>query len=564
MMRVWAPNAHTVDLVTAEGRTPLTPTGSGWFAAAIDLPPGTDYGFALDGGDPRPDPGSRWQPHGVDGLSRIVDDAAFSWTDARWLGFHLPGAALYELHIGTFSAQGTFDGAIAHLDHLVALGVDAIEVMPVNAFDGDRGWGYDGVALAATHEPYGGPDGFKRLVDAAHARGLGVILDVVYNHLGPTGAHLQEFGPYFSEHHRTPWGAGLNLDGADSNPVRGFVIDNALGWLRDHHLDGLRLDAVHALADSSPTHLLAELVDAVHALSAHVGRPLWLIAEDDTRDPQLVRAREAGGKGLHAVWADDLHHALHVLLTGEQQGYYEGYGRMADLAAALDHVFVTASVGDLPRDRFVTCSQNHDQIGNRAAGERLVHLVGVELAKVAAAIVLLAPGTPLLFMGEEWGASTPFPYFVGERGAQLDDAVRDGRRREFAAFGWRPGDVPDPVDPVTFAAAKLLWDERVRHPHAELLEWYRTLLALRRREPDLTDPRAARARVRFDETNRWLVLTRGRFDIAVNLASEPVEVPISGDVVLASAPTQPPAGGALSLPGRSVVVLARLTPSSPG
>jgi maltooligosyltrehalose trehalohydrolase len=564
MMRVWAPNAATVDLVTPNGRTSLAPAGLGWFAAAIDLPPGTDYGFALDGGDPRPDPASRWQPHGVNGLSRIVDDDAFSWTDDRWRGFHLPGAVIYELHIGTFSTEGTFDGAIAHLDHLVALGVGAIEVMPVNAFDGDRGWGYDGVALGATHEAYGGPDGFKRFVDAAHSRGLGVILDVVYNHLGPTGAHLQEFGPYFTEGHHTPWGAGLNLDGADSDEVRRFVIENALGWLRHHHLDGLRLDAVHELADRSPTHLLAELADAVHALSAHVGRPLWLIAEDDTRDTRLVRAREAGGMGLHAVWADDLHHALHVLLTGERQGYYEGYGRVADLAAALDHVFITAPVGDLPRDRFVICSQNHDQVGNRAAGDRLVHLVGVELAKVAAAIVLLAPGTPLLFMGEEWGASTPFPYFVGERGEQLDDAVRNGRRQEFAAFGWQPDDVPDPVDPTTFEAARLLWDEPVQQPHAELLEWYRALLALRRREPDLADPRAGRANVRFDETERWLVLTRNRFEVAVNLAPVPVHVAVSGDIVLASAPTEPPSRGALSLPGGSVVVLAGLTTSARG
>jgi maltooligosyltrehalose trehalohydrolase len=414
-------------------------------------------------------------------------------------------------------------------------------------------------------------------VDAAHARGLGVILDVVYNHLGPTGAYLHELGPYFSEHHRTPWGAGLNVDGEDSDEVRRFVIDNAVRWLRDHHLDGLRLDAVHALADSSATHLLAEMADDVRALSAHLGRPLWLIAENDTNDPQLVRAREAGGMGLDAVWADDLHHALHVLLTGERRGYYEGYGSVADLANALTHVHVYdggwspshrarrgARVGDLPRDRFVICSQNHDQIGNRAAGDRLVHLVGVELAKLAAAIVLLAPETPLLFMGEEWGASTPFPYFVGERGDELDDAVRDGRRREFAALGWQGDEVPDPVDRATFEAARLRWDELAQQPHAELLEWYRSLLALRRTEPALTDPRAGRAHVRFDEAERWLVLSRGPIDVAVNLAETATQLPVGdGDVLLASAPTEAPSGRELALPGRSVAVLRRLTTFRP-
>jgi maltooligosyltrehalose trehalohydrolase len=509
----------------------------------------------------------------VHGPSRVVDDATFPWTDESWHGFNLPGSVLYELHVGTFSTEGSFDGAVAHLDHLVALGIDAVEIMPVAAFDGDRGWGYDGVALGATHEPYGGPDGFKRFVDAAHARGLGVILDVVYNHLGPTGAYLHELGPYFSEHHRTPWGAGLNVDGEDSDEVRRFVIDNALGWFRDHHLDGLRLDAVHALADSSARHLLAELADEARALGAHLGRPLWLIAENDTNDPQLVRAREAGGMGLDAVWADDLHHALHVLLTGERQGYYEGYGSVADLAKALTDVFVYdghwspshrarrgAPVGELPRDHFVICSQNHDQIGNRAGGERLIHLVGVERAKVAAAIVLLAPETPLLFMGEEWGASTPFPYFVGERGAELDDAVRDGRRREFAAFGWQPDEVPDPTDPATFEAARLRWDELAQQPHAELLEWYRSLLRLRRCEPALTDPRAGRAHVRFDEAQRWLVLTRGPIDVAINLGDVPARVAVGdGDVVLSSAPTGQRSEGELILPGWSVAVVRRLT-----
>ncbi len=496
---VWAPRAGRTELVLGSRRVPMVASRDGWFGveAGIDDPApadgvGVDYAFSLDGGPPRPDPRSPRQPGGVSGPSRVVDHRRFAWTDAGWRGFHLPSAVLYELHVGTFSDEGTFDGALGRLDHLVDLGVDAVELLPVAAFPGRHGWGYDGVGLFSVHEPYGGPDGLKRLVDGCHARGIGVILDVVYNHLGPAGNHLGEFGPYFTDRYVTPWGEAVNFDGAGSDEVRAFVIGNALGWLRDHHVDGLRLDAVHAIVDTSATHVLEELAVAVEALSVEVGRPLWVIAESDLNDPRLVTSREAGGFGLHAQWSDDFHHALHVSLTGERVGYYEDF-EPADLATALADVFVYAGrhsvsrgrrhgrgVGDLPRSRFVVYAQNHDQIGNRAKGERLCHLVSPDGARRAAEAVLGAPNVPMLFQGEEWGASSPFQYFTDHEDAELGRAVSDGRRREFAAFGWDPDDVPDPQDPATFERSKLDWSELGREPHAELLAWHKALIARRR------------------------------------------------------------------------------------
>jgi maltooligosyltrehalose trehalohydrolase len=570
-IRVWAPRAGRVDLVLGDDAFAMEAEGDGWYRATKAVLPPDDYGFSIDGGPTRPDPRSHHQPDGVHGPSRVVDHDAFPWTDGAWKGTHLPACAIYELHVGTFSDTGTFDGVIEHLDHLVDLGVGAIEVMPVAAFDGDRGWGYDGVALWAVHEPYGGPDGLKRLVDAAHARGLGVLLDVVYNHLGPSGNYLGELGPYFSERHQTPWGAAVNLDGPDSVAVRSFILDNARHWLARYHLDGLRLDATHALIDDSATHLLAELADDVAALADHVGRPLWLVAESDRNDPRTVTAREAGGLGLHAQWSDDLHHAVHALLTGERDGYYADFGSIAVLAKALRDTFVMdgawsesrqrivgAPVGDLPRDRFVVCAQNHDQVGNRARGDRLGQLVDGDALRIAAALVLLAPGIPLLFMGEEWGASTPFPYFADERDPELDDAVREGRRREFAAFGWGPDDVPDPLAEETFASGVLRWDEVDEPEHAALLEWYRALLALRRSHADLTDPRPARIDVAFDEDAGWLLLRRGGVEVAVNAGAEPTTVPLAPnprEMLLVSTDRADLSVSAITLPRTSVAVM---------
>ena len=532
---VWAPRPRQVELCLGTRRVAMEPDPSGWWRASVpDAGPGTRYGFSLDGGPVRPDPRSAFQPDGVDGPSEVVDHGAFSWTDARWRGVPLRGAVLYELHVGTFTPEGTFDAVIGRLDHLAELGVDAVELMPVAEFSGARGWGYDGVDLYAPHHRYGGPDGLKRLIDACHARGIGVVLDVVYNHLGPAGNYLPEFGPYFSERHHTNWGAAVNFDGPGSDEVRRFVVDNAVMWLRDYHIDGLRLDAVHAIIDDSAVHVLEELAGEVDALAGRLGRHLFLIAESDLNDPRFVRPRDAGGFGLDAAWADEWHHALHAVLTGERSGYYEDFGPLGLLAKALRQAWVYdgtwsphrrrhhgRSPAGLAGHRFVVCTQNHDQVGNRARGERSGALMSVGRLKVAAALLLSSPFLPLLFQGEEWGASAPFLYFTDHGDPELGRAVTEGRRREFASFGWSPDEVPDPQDPATFEQSRLDWSETAKDEHADVLSWYRTLAGLRRSVPDLADPRPERTSVEVDEAAATLVVGRGAVRVLVNLAPEP-------------------------------------------
>ncbi len=531
--RVWAPGKTSMDVVTGGREVPMRPSAGGWWASSVDgAVPGTDYSFRINGGPALPDPRSPFQPEGIDGPSRVVDHAAFAWTDGRWRGLPLAGSVLYECHVGTFSAEGTFDGAIAHLDHVAGLGVDAIELLPVAEFSGPRGWGYDGVDLFAPHHAYGGPDGLKRLVDAAHARGLGVIMDVVYNHLGPAGNYLPEFGPYFSGRHRTNWGQAVNFDGPGSDEVRRFVIDNALMWLRDYHCDGLRLDAVHAITDDSATHILEQLSGEVAALAANQGRPLFLVAESDLNDPRFVRGTDVGGYGLDAAWADEWHHALHATLTGDRSGYYEDFGPLPLLAKALRQAWVYDGVysrfrgrifgrkpAGLPGSRFVVCTQNHDQVGNRALGERTAALISDGRLRVAAALLLTSPFVALLFQGEEWGASTPFQYFTSHEDAELGREVSGGRRAEFASFGWSPEGVPDPQDPATFERSKLDWAELGKERHASLLAWYTELIALRRRVPALTDPRPGRGQTACDPGLGWLVVRRGAVTTAVNLGA---------------------------------------------
>jgi maltooligosyltrehalose trehalohydrolase len=571
---VWAPRAReSVEVVAGAERVPLTRGDRGrWAGLVPGLGPGGDYAFSLDGGPPRPDPRSTWQPAGVDGPSRVVDHRAFPWTDGAWRGFHLPGSVLYELHAGTFSAAGTFEGAIDHLDHLVDLGVDAVELLPVAEFAGRRGWGYDGVDLWAPHSAYGGPDGLKRLVDACHGRGLGVVLDVVYNHLGPAGNHLGEFGPYFGGRHVTNWGEGINVDGPGSDEVRSFIVDNALMWLRDYHVDGLRLDAVHAIADASATHILEQLAGAVRGLSAQLRRPLWLVAESDLNAPRFVRPSALGGYGLDAAWADEWHHALHAALTGERSGYYEDFGPLALLAKALRQAWVYDGTYSPHRGRvhgrppagldgsqFVVSAQNHDQVGNRAGGERLGHLVSPGRAAIAAALLLTSPFVPLLFQGEEWNASTPFQYFTDHGDPELGRAVSDGRRREFSAFGWDPAAVPDPQDPATFERSCLRWSEVESGRHAEMLAWYRRLIALRRSRPELTTAPVGSPSVSFEEDEGWLVVDRpgpsGSIAVAVNLGPGPVDVRVSGKVLLASSDEIELVRGALRLPPDTVAVV---------
>jgi len=575
-VRLWAPRAERVDVLVDGSRIGTARNERGWATAVSPLPAGERYAFVVDGGEPMPDPRSQRQPEGVFGPSELVDHGTFVWTDRTWHGMHLPSAVLYELHVGTFTAGGSFRSAAERLPELVELGVTAIELMPVAAFDGDRGWGYDGVALHAVHEPYGGPGGLKELVDAAHGLGLGVLLDVVWNHLGPTGNRLAELGPYFDDATPTPWGAAVNLDGPGSDEVRRFLLDSAALWLGDYHLDGLRLDAVHALVDTSPTHLLEQLAREVRVQSAHVGRPLWLIAESDANDPRLTGVPEAGGYGIHAQWADDLHHAIHVAVTGEHEGYYADYRGAPDVVAAYERGFVYdgqwsevrqrhvgASTVGMARDRFVTCTQNHDQVGNRARGERLSHLAGLDGARVAAALLLMAPGVPMLFMGEEWAASTPFPYFVGGREDDLDEAVRRGRVEEFAAFGWDPEAIPDPVDQATMNAATLRWEERAGPDHEAMLTWYRSLIELRGAERDLTDPTPGLPRGAAGASALWV--RRGAIEVVANVGPEPAVIDVEPGgrcLLLASADGALVGDATVTLPPMSVAIF-RCAPVTP-
>jgi maltooligosyltrehalose trehalohydrolase len=522
----------------------------GWWTPAGPVPDGdVDYGYLLDDADdPRPDPRSRCQPHGVHGRSRTFDTRAFEWSDQTWTGRQLAGSVIYELHLGTFTPEGTLDAAIARLGHLVDLGVDLVELMPVNAFNGPHGWGYDGVLWSAVHEPYGGPAAYQRFVDAAHLAGLGVVQDVVYNHLGPSGNYLPEFGPYLKAEGSNTWGSLVNLDAEGSAEVRRYILDNALMWLDDFHVDALRLDAVHALSDSSPVHLLEELAIEVAALSAHQRRPLTLIAESDLNDTHLVTPREARGMGLDAQWSDDFHHAVHVALTGETEGYYADFAPLSALAKVCERGFfhdgtyssfrgrdhgAPVDTDTMPTWRLVVCTQNHDQVGNRARGDRLSdpspgHLDDDQLA-CAALLNLTGPFTSMLFQGEEWAASTPFQFFTSHPEPELGRATAQGRLQEFERMGWDPAVVPDPQDPETFRRSKLDWSEAEGGRHETVLAAYRELTRLRRTIPELTDPAFASVRCEVDEESRVVTLHRGDLLVAVNFADAPATVAVGPD-----------------------------------
>ncbi|MGW1708725.1 malto-oligosyltrehalose trehalohydrolase [Streptomyces sp. NPDC002206] len=583
LFEVWAPEADSVRLRLAGALRPMTrdEVRTGWWTADAEAADGDRYGFVLDDGPVLPDPRSRRQPDGPDGESAVVTQEAYPWR-AAWTGRGLPGAVLYELHIGTYTEEGTFDAAAARLPHLAELGITHVSLMPVCPFPGTHGWGYEGVSLWAVHEPYGGPEGLKRFVDTAHGLGLAVVLDVVHNHLGPSGNYLPAFGPYFTETHHTPWGAAVNLDAAGSDEVRAYLLGSALGWLRDYRLDGLRLDAVHALADTRALTFLEELSTAVDALAAELGRPLTLIAESDLCDPRTTTPRAEGGIGLHAQWNDDFHHALHTALTGESQGYYADFATapLAALAKTVTSAFFhngtysgfrgrthgrPVDTVRTPATRFVGYAQTHDQIGNRALGDRLSATLSPGLLACAAALVLTGPFTPMLFMGEEWGARTPWQFFTDHTDPALAEAVRNGRRREFAAHGWAADDIPDPQDPATRNRSCLDWTEPEREPHARLHAWYRELIALRRTMPDLSDPDLAAVKTAHDEQGRWLAYRRGDLRIAVNLDEKPATIPLGGgrnrtgmgSVLAAWEPVAAPdADGLLHLPPESSVVLA--------
>lgn len=570
--RVWAPKASTVDLKIADRLHAMQKSTGGWWELEVSqAAAGTDYAFVLNGSGPAlPDPRSAWQPQGVHGPSRILDHAAFHWTDGHWQSPPLSSAIVYELHIGTFTPEGTFDAARTKLSYLRELGITHVELMPVASFPGKRGWGYDGVDLFAPQQVYGGPEALKRFVNACHEHGLAVLLDVVYNHLGPSGNYLGLFGPYFTTLHHTPWGDAVNLEDAGSHEVRRFFCENALMWLRDYHFDGLRLDAVHAYMDRSAIHFMEQLAGEVRALEAQTDKQYVVIAESDLNDPRLVRAPEAGGYGLDAQWSDDFHHAIFALLTGDRSGYYADFGKMADLAKSLKSVFVYDGiysgfrdrthgrpVEGLPAWRFLGYAQNHDQVGNRAQGDRLCHIASMDRAKIAAALVFTAPFVPMIFQGEEWACSSPFQYFTDHE-PELGRLVSEGRRREFAAFGWKPEDVPDPQDEQTFLRSKLCWEEQANPPHSQMLDWYKKLVAIRKAHPDLTEGTLDHVQVEFSEEGKWLVMERGSIEVVVNLGQRSlVRKTQATQMLLSCGTTAKLDDGVLSLSPDAVAILKR-------
>ncbi len=536
---LWAPSAQKISLAWRGQVLPMnSPNKRGWWTLEVpEAGCGDTYAFLLDDDStPYPDPRSPRQREGVHGPSELYDHANFAWHDQLWRGSPKTGAIIYELHVGSFSREGTFDGAIAHLPYLAELGVTHVEVMPVAAYTGQQGWGYDGVALFATHEPYGGPDGFKRFVDACHAHGLSVLLDVVYNHFGPVGNYTTKFGPYLNKDRNTPWGEAVNLDGAGSDEVRRFFVDNALMWLRDYHCDGLRFDAVHAFIDLSAVHFMEQISIEVEWLSSTIGKEFMLIAESDLNDPRVVRPREAGGYGMDAQWSDDFHHSLFTVLYKPQAGeagYYADFGSLGDLHKALKHAYVYDGqysghrkrrhgrpVDGLSAHHFIHFDQNHDQVGNRARGERLEHLIGVDAAKVSIGLVLTAPYLPMLFMGEEWATSSPFLYFADHEDEELRRSVAEGRKREFASFG-SGDDVPNPEDRATYEQSKLCWEEQGEGRHAEMLEWVKSLIRFRRSHVCLNDGDMHHLLVSTDDARRTLVMERDEVRILVNFSKEP-------------------------------------------
>jgi maltooligosyltrehalose trehalohydrolase len=540
---VWAPDARRVDVVLGERRVEMVRRERGYHDAFVaDLGAGARYRFALDGRAPVPDPASRWQPDDVHGDSAVIDPA-FAWSAAAWNGSPIAEYVLYELHVGTFTPARTFDGAIDRLDALRELGVTAVELMPVAEFPGARNWGYDGVFPYAAESSYGGPDGLRRFVDAAHGRGIAVVLDVVYNHLGPEGNVLRAFGPYFTDRYRTPWGDALNFDDRGSDEVRRYFVENACEWIEDFRIDALRLDAVHAIADPSAYPFVEELTDAVHALGDRDGRLVYVIAESAANDARLITSKEHGGIGCDAQWNDDFHHSLHALLTGERQDYYVDFGTVRDLATCFGQGFAYAhrysrfrghrhgrSAAGLPGQRFVVFDQNHDHVGNRAEGDRIATLTDSDRVRLAATTVCLAPFVPLLFMGEEYGETNPFPYFVSHNDPALVEAVRRGRASEFASIA--DAHPPDPQAEATFTAATLDWSKRERPPHQAILEWYRTLLSLRAERPALRllDPSLTATHVFEDE--RALAVSRGAPDDVVVLVLAFDDVPHEVELAL--------------------------------
>lgn len=563
--RVWAPLANEIALVVkAPGHLilPMSREHDCFHAIAAEAGAGTDYFFRVDGRRERPDPVSRWQPHGVHGPSRVFDLDAFHWNDSGWKGIPLEDYVIYELHIGTFTPAGTFGAAIARLDYLRDVGITAIEIMPVAQFSGARNWGYDGVYPYAVQSSYGGPDELKRLVDECHRRGLAVILDVVYNHLGPEGNYLLEYMPCLSHTYKGPWGEALNYDGPYSYGVRRYVIENALYWLTEYHIDALRLDAVHGILDFGARHLLAELSERFHCEAARLGRDAFLIAESDLDDVRVIRSVAESGWGMDAQWNDAFHHAVHTVLTGDRHGYFADYGGLADLRKAIVEGYVYdwryskvrkrwhgSSSADRPGRQFVVFTQNHDQVANARAGKRPASILSSGQEKIAAALLVCAPNLPLFFMGQEFGTKSQFTYFTDFQDHALARAVSEGRKKEYEGF--LGAGFIDPQSPEAFASSKLRWEEIGDPAHDEILRFHRELLALRKRHRCLSNCRKDLTSVEFDGTGNWITLERGddsteRAVIVCNLSGRRLAIPIArGGLELAlfggESGAQPPA-----------------------
>ncbi|HZA11436.1 malto-oligosyltrehalose trehalohydrolase [Mycobacterium sp.] len=573
---VWAPLPQLVRLDVDGQLHDMARGGDDWWRATVPARPDARYGFVLDeDATVLPDPRSPRQPDGVHERSQLWEPDPQAWTDGDWSGRPIAGSVIYELHIGTFTPDGTLDAAITKLDHLVGLGVDFVQLMPVNAFNGTHGWGYDGVLWYAVHEPYGGPDALVRFIDACHNRGLGVLIDAVFNHLGPSGNYLPRFGPYLSSA-RNPWGQAINLAGPHADEVRRYIIDCALRWMRVFHADGLRLDAVHALVDTTAIHILEELAAETDALAHQLGRPLSLIGESDRNDPRLITGRHRGGYGLAAQWDDDIHHAIHSAVSGERQGYYADFGSLETLATTLQNGYFHAGTyssfrgrrhgrpldkSTIPATSLMAYSTTHDQVGNRAVGDRPSQNLDFGQLAIKAALVLASPYTAMIFMGEEWGSSRPFQFFSAHPEPELARATAEGRKREFAEHGWDTDDIPDPQDPQTFLRSKLDWDEVRIGEHGRLLSVYRDLIALRHKEPDLADPWLQHLWVDYDEQQRWIAMRRGPLVIACNIGTDAATVPFTGEVVLAWDDPDVRAD-AVTLPGHSFAILREARPSA--
>lgn len=540
-LQVWAPRAAEM-VVDVEGkRIPMMRASGGWWCVdSVDIRHGARYGFLPDGGGPFPDPRAMRLPEGVHGPAEMVDHSLFRWTDSDWSPPRFSTRSLiYELHVGTFTNEGTFSAAAGKLDHLISLGVTHVELMPVHSFPGRRGWGYDSVGLFAPLEHYGGPDGLKGFVNACHEAGLAVLLDVVYNHFGPEGNYLGKFGPYTWKEGGTEWGDAVNLDQEGSDEVRLYILDNVRMWLDDYHLDGLRIDAVHALVDRSPRHILREIHDVAQHVETDTNRRKILIAESDLNDPRVVTPVAKGGHGMDAQWSDDFHHALHVQMTGETSGFHKEFEGMEKFARAFGNAFVFDGSFSPGRGRchgapptgldgrsFLAYIQNHDQVGNRVEGERMASLCSHGMLCIGAALVFVSPHVPMLFHGEEWGATTPFLYFVDLGDEKVAGNVREGRRREFARLGFTLEEVPDPQDETSFLRSKLNWEERHQEKNSELLEWYRCLAQLRRDRYELRSPYFPAVETKFDDGARWIAIRRGRHQILVNFADRRQSIPL--------------------------------------